>query len=110
MLRTAAWPCCLGEKRRWGGRGGGVTLRTWTNVDSDDDLRHHRLDDVARQRTCQVVALSCRPSSVGLVTWRCWDAQWWWAPVEQRLREVAVVVGGWLLRMVVVVENENVVS
>jgi hypothetical protein len=71
MLRTAAWPCCLAEKRRWGGRGGGITLRTWTNVDSDDDLCHHCLDDVARQRTCQVVALSCRPSSVGLVMWRC---------------------------------------
>jgi hypothetical protein len=40
---------------------------------------------------------------------RCRDARRWWAPVEQRLREVAVVVGRWLLRMVVVVENENVV-
>jgi len=46
-------------------------LRTWTNVDSDDILHRHCLDDMARLLMCQVVALSRRPSSVGVVTWRC---------------------------------------
>jgi len=40
-------------------------------VDNDDVLRRHRLDDVPRLLTCQVVALSRRPSSIGVVTWHC---------------------------------------
>ena len=54
-------------------------------MDSDDDLRRHCLDDMARQQTCQVifkpskqhlltwqvVAVCCRPSWMELVTWRC---------------------------------------
>jgi len=38
-------------------------------VDDDDNMRHHRLNDVACPLTCQVVAISCRPSSVQLMTW-----------------------------------------
>jgi len=41
------------------------------NVDSDDDLRHHRLHDVARPLMCPVVAVSHLPLSIGLVTWCC---------------------------------------
>jgi len=34
------------------------------NVDGDDDLCRHHLDDVARLLTCPVVTVSHRPSSV----------------------------------------------
>ena len=57
---------------------------TYIHVDSDDDLRRHCLDDVARPLTCHIVFnLSKRfvftlssPSvlvgpSIWLVTWRC---------------------------------------
>ena len=44
---------------------------TRNHQDSDDDMRRHRLDDVARPLTCQVVALGRHPSSVGLLTWHC---------------------------------------
>ena len=54
-------------------------------MDSDNDLRHHCLDDMARLLTCQVVfkplkwrvvmwqvvAIRCRPLWMGLVTRRC---------------------------------------
>jgi len=43
------------EKRR--GWGAGVTLHTWTNVDSDDDLCHHRLDDVHAMSSPSAVVL-----------------------------------------------------
>jgi hypothetical protein len=92
-------------------------LRAWTNVDSDDDLRRHRLDDVARSLTCQVVALSRRPSSVGLVAWRCHVVVVVGVcrvvrGVERWSRKVVFVGrggGGPSLWMVVVVEKENVV-
>jgi len=48
--------CCVNR-----GEGGQEGLHTWTNVDSDNDLRHHRLDDVACLLMCQVVTLSRRP-------------------------------------------------
>ena len=38
-------------------------------MDGDDDMRRHRLNDVARPLTCQVVAVSCCPSTVWLMTW-----------------------------------------
>jgi hypothetical protein len=91
-------------------------LRAWTNVDSDDNLRRHHLDDVARSLTCQVIALSRRPSSVGLVVWRChvvvfvgvWRVV---RGIERWSRKVVFVGrgGGPSLWMVVVVEKENVV-
>lgn len=39
---------------------------TWINLDSDNACCRHRLDDVARPLTCQVVAMSCCPAFVGL--------------------------------------------
>jgi len=73
------------------GRGGMLTL---INMNSDD-MCHHRLDDVAHPLMCQVVAIHCHRSSVGLVTWCChvvvivgvvlvvavmtkWRWLWWW--------------------------------
>jgi len=35
----------------------------------DDDMCHHRLNDVAHPLTCQVIAVSHCPSSVQLMTW-----------------------------------------
>ncbi|KIK02709.1 hypothetical protein K443DRAFT_677435 [Laccaria amethystina LaAM-08-1] len=47
-------------------------MLTWIN-DSDDDMRRHRLDDVARPLACQVVAIVCpllqhAPSPLSVVT------------------------------------------
>ena len=71
-------------------------------MDSDDDLRCHCLDDMARLLMCQVVfkpskrgvvawqvlAVRCRPSWMGLVTWRCHVVVV--VGVVERLREVMV--------------------
>jgi len=60
-------------------------LLTWNYGDSDDDRRRHRLDDVARLLTCQVVTMSCRASS-----------SWWRGNAMLLLLLLAcmVVVGG----------------
>ena len=50
------------------GRGGGSEITYLFN--SDDDMRRHRLDDVARPLTCSVVAIVRLRSSVELLTWR----------------------------------------
>jgi len=36
-----------------------VTLLTWINVDSDDDMGRHHLDDVAHPLTCHIVIRQC---------------------------------------------------
>ena len=76
------------------GRGGMLIL---INMNSND-VCHHHLDDVARLLTCQVIAIHCHCSSIGLVTWRChvvvivgvvlvvavmtrWRWWWWWCVV-----------------------------
>ena len=74
-------------------------------MDSDDDLRRHCLDDVARPLTCQIVFILSKrcvillllPSvlvvpSVWLVTWRCHVVVV--VEVVERLREVAGIGGG----------------
>jgi len=38
-------------------------------VDGDDNMHHHRLNNVACPLTCQVVAVSRCPLSVWLMTW-----------------------------------------
>ena len=65
---------------------------TCIHVDSDDDLRHHCLDDMARLLMWQVVAVRCRPLWIGLVTWRCHVVVVVW--VVERLREVVGIGGG----------------
>ena len=50
------------------GRGGGSDITYLLN--SDDDMRRHRLDDVARLLTCSVVAIVRLRLSVELLTWR----------------------------------------
>ena len=74
-------------------------------MDSDDDLRRHCLDDVARPLTCQIVFIPSKrcvfllslPSvlvvpSVWLVTWCCQVVVV--VEVVERLREVAGIDGG----------------
>ena len=67
--------CLLCEKRNGGG--GSLTL---TNVNSDNDMRHHRLDDVARLLMCHVVFIRCCcccPAFVIIVR-RHWLPHRWW--------------------------------
>ena len=76
--------CLLYEKRN--GRGESLT---WMNVDGDDNLCHHHLDDMAHLLTCPVVAISHHPSSV---TWHCHvvivvGVLWWF-----RKCQLAVVI------------------
>ena len=67
-------PCLLCEERR--GCGGGIKLRTWTNVDSDDDC-------VVTVWTTWHVRWHARssPSAIGLLTLLhcrcCWHVRWW---------------------------------
>jgi hypothetical protein len=44
---------------------------TWINMDSDDDMHRHHLDNVACPLTCQVVAICHCHLSIGLVAWHC---------------------------------------
>ena len=51
---TAMWLLLL----MWAqGKGKGVRWFTWIHVDSDDDLCHHCLDDVACQQMCHIVLI-----------------------------------------------------
>ena len=56
---TPASCVSTGERERYQGL-------TWIHVDSDDDLRRHCLDDVARLLTCQIVLIPSKRHSLML--------------------------------------------
>jgi len=87
--------CLLCEKRN----GGGESL-TWMNADGNDNLRRHRLHDVARPLMCPVVAVSHLPLSIGLVTWRCHIVVVVGMCSGGSRRRTMGVEGGWRLQVV----------
>ena len=72
-------------------RGGrGVRLLTLSNVDRDDNMCHHRLDNGACPLMCQVIFTICRLKrrvyrACDVALPHCphhWGVQWWWGAVE----------------------------
>ena len=59
--------CFMCEKRE--GEGRYISHLDYT-VNSDDNMHHLCLDDMARPLMCQVIAIHCCHSSIGLVMWR----------------------------------------